>query len=151
MHPHLLPAARTRTYSLYPHLFAAPGPALPDPQAVNKCFSVLGVATNSASEQRSAGRCLVSLCTHPDLRPAVDPLLVLRRLGRVVECTRAPAALGAALEALVAVADDAGWEDKVGLHAIHRACLKACLAAHCSQRRCGTPAPLGLHLTCAHP
>ncbi len=41
---------------------------------------------------------------------------MLRRLGRVVECTRAPAALGAALEALGAVADDAGWEeeDKVG-------------------------------------
>ncbi len=99
---------------LYPHLPARPEPPIPHHQATNKCFEVLGIASKPPDQQLSAARSLVSLCTHPDLRPAVDPLLVLRRLGRVVECTRAPAALGAALEALVAVADDAGWEEKVG-------------------------------------
>ncbi len=114
---------------------------------MSKCFELLGIATNSASEQRSAARSLVSLCTHPDLRPAVDHLLVLRRLGRVVECTRAPAALGAALEALVAVADDAGWEDKVGLcqttwilHLQRTAGLHCYAASSCRYLQTGGPA-----------
>ncbi len=118
-------------------------PTCCDQQAVSKCFEVLGIATNSEDQQLSAARSLVSLCTHPDLRPAVDHLLVLRRLGRVVECTRAPAALGAALEALVAVADDAGWEDKAswvtlwGQHGGISTCARSCTAAQLSPASSG--------------
>ena len=68
---------------------------------------------SSAPEQSAAATALVGLCTHRQLRPAVDNLLVLRRLCRIIQLTDSASALAAAVEALFAIADDEAWQGKV--------------------------------------
>ncbi|PNH09645.1 hypothetical protein TSOC_003724 [Tetrabaena socialis] len=83
-------------------------------QAISDCLEVLGIGTSTAEEQAAAARALVALATHEQLRPAVDNLMVLRRLCRIIELTSSPTALAAAVGAVYAVADDAAWESEGG-------------------------------------
>ncbi|GLC54656.1 hypothetical protein PLESTB_000892100 [Pleodorina starrii] len=89
-------------------------------RAIQFCLEVLGIGISSPERQSAASRALVGLCTHRKLRPAVDNVLVLRRLCRVIELTDSATALGAAVDALFAVADDSAWQSKV----VREACLR---------------------------
>ncbi|KAG2488593.1 hypothetical protein HYH03_012912 [Edaphochlamys debaryana] len=84
-------------------------------QALCLCLETLGLGTSGPDRQAAAASSLVALATHPKLRPAVDHLLLLRRLARVVELTDCPWALRKAASALMAIAEDSGWgQGKVG-------------------------------------
>ncbi|PNH07850.1 Eukaryotic translation initiation factor 2 subunit alpha [Tetrabaena socialis] len=98
-------------------------------RAVALCLEVLGIGTSSQEQQAAAARALAGLATHKQLRPAVDNLMVLRRLCRIIELTDSPTALAAAAEALFAIADDADWQGKGGHVAdLLRDALERCVA-----------------------
>ncbi|EFJ43284.1 hypothetical protein VOLCADRAFT_106924 [Volvox carteri f. nagariensis] len=97
-------------------------------RSIALCLEVLGLGTSSPDRQSAAARALVSLVTHRKLRPAVDNLLVMRRLCRIIELTDSATALAAAGKALFEVADDASWRTKGGSTAeILREALLRCV------------------------
>ncbi|EFJ44119.1 hypothetical protein VOLCADRAFT_95558 [Volvox carteri f. nagariensis] len=97
-------------------------------RSIALCLEVLGLGTSSPDRHSAAARALVSLVTHQKLRPAVDNLLVMRRLCRIIELTDSATALAAAGKALFEVADDASWRTKGGSTAeILREALLRCV------------------------
>ncbi|GIM05688.1 hypothetical protein Vretimale_10125 [Volvox reticuliferus] len=84
------------------------------PRSIALCLEVLGLGTSPPEHQRAASKELVRLVTHRKLRPAVDNLLVMRRLCRIIGLTESATALKQAGQALFAVADDTAWQTKGG-------------------------------------
>ncbi|GLI62501.1 hypothetical protein VaNZ11_005157, partial [Volvox africanus] len=83
-------------------------------RSIGFCLEVLGLGTSPPEHQRAAAKEIIRLATHRKLRPAVDNLLVMRRLCRIIELTESATALEQAGEALFAIADDAAWQSKGG-------------------------------------
>ncbi|GIL62987.1 hypothetical protein Vafri_17143 [Volvox africanus] len=99
-------------------------------RSIGLCLEVLGMGTSPPEHQLAAAKEIIRLATHRKLRPAVDNLLVMRRLCRIIELTESATALEQAGEALFAIADDAAWQTKGGSTAeVLREALIRCAAA----------------------
>ncbi|GIL62992.1 hypothetical protein Vafri_17137 [Volvox africanus] len=99
-------------------------------RSIGLCLEVLGMGTSPPEHQRAAAKEIIRLATHRKLRPAVDNLLVMRRLCRIIELTESATALEQVGEALFAIADDAAWQTKGGSTAeVLREALIRCVPA----------------------